>query len=678
AGSEAALPGLERLDPGVLRRARELGGRIRKAGEVELHAERNERHRWTLVVATKETPGWLSLLCGLLASERVNIQAGDFVRLPSRVALAVFEVTIPGGAPAEFWDRVRETLSGLAREGDQARDRVVDRVGEAMREFRGVEGPPDPVRVRIRNAPGAPNTELHIHATEMLGFLFEFSAALDALGLDIDRAVIRTLDDQVYDTFWVTDREHRRITRARALDELTVSAALVQQFMHLLPRSPNPAQALRQFTALLHQVVSRPDWLEGLRRLESRSVLETIADLMGVSRFLWEDFLLVQHENLFPVVCNVPSLDRRRTRTQLDRELARRLGAARTPGEAAAALNEFKDREMFRIDLRHITRRSGFPEFMASLSDLAEVVVSQGAERCRADLAESHPGPAEVPWVVGGLGKFGGRELDLASDLDLLFVYDGKGDEATSFHLELVKSLIRMIRARREGSFEIDLRLRPYGDSGALACSLEGFKAYYSGDGPARPFERLALVKLSPQAGDPGLRSRLVEARDAFVYSSRPVDFENLLHLRGRQAKELVEPGAVDAKYSPGGLADVEYFVQACQIGAGHGDPGVRVPGTLEAIARLARRGHLPGGRAEELTGTWLFLRRLLDALRVVRGNAKDSKIPPFESREFAALARRLEVPSTARLETEIRERMSFARNLWSDTPRGGRGGAGS
>jgi glutamate-ammonia-ligase adenylyltransferase len=660
------LPGLERLDPAVLRRCTELVGRIRRPEDVEVQAERNERQRWTLIIAGRESRGWLSLVCGLLAARRVNIQAGDFVRLPSRVALAVFEVMIPDGSPAEFWDSFREALAGLAGKGESAHDHVVDRVGEAMREFRGVEGPPVPVRVGVRNEPGAKSTELHIHATEMLGFLFELSAALEALGLDIGRALIRTLDDDVYDTFWVTDREGRKITKARALDELRASAALVQQFMHLLPRSPNPAQALRQFTGLLHQVVSRPDWLEGLRRLESRSVLETIADLMGVSRFLWEDFLLVQHENLFPVVCNVPSLDRRRTKTQLDRELARRLGSSRTPAEASAALNEFKDREMFRIDLRHITHRCGFPEFMASLSDLAEVVVSQAVERCRAELAEFQGAPAGCPWVVGALGKFGGRELDLASDLDLIFVYEGQGDEATSFHLELVKSLLRMIKARREGSFEIDLRLRPHGDSGALASSLDGFEAYYTEEGPARPFERLALVKLNPAAGDPSLRARLLEARDAFVYSGRPVDVGNLLHLRRRQGAELVVPGTIDAKYSDGGLVDVEYFVQARQIQAGHDDPGVRVPGTLDAIGRLARHGHLGGGLGEELSATWLFLRRLLEALRVVRGHAKDSKIPPSGGREFSALARRLEAPSTARLEAEIRERMSFARSLWS------------
>jgi glutamate-ammonia-ligase adenylyltransferase len=176
----------------------------------------------------------------------------------------------------------------------------------------------------------------------------------------------------------------------------------------------------------------------------------------------------------------------------------------------------------------------------------------------------------------------------------------------------------------------------------------------------------MALVKLRPAAGDPALGRRLLEARDAFVYSGRPVDLENLLHLRKRQAAELVRPGEIHAKYGPGGLVDVEYFVQARQIESGARDPSVRVPGTLEAVERLARGGHLPGAAAAELATAYLFLRRLIDALRVVRGHAEDSAIPARDSQEFAYLVRRLGYASSAALEAEIRQRMSFARDLWS------------
>jgi glutamate-ammonia-ligase adenylyltransferase len=502
------------------------------------------------------------------------------------------------------------------------------------------------VEVEVLGGPRAREAELHVRSTDAVGFVFEMAAALGALDLSIERAVFRTLGDEVFDTFWVTDLQGRPVGDVRSARRLRAATALVRQFIHLLPRSPEPALALRQFSALLRQILASRNWTAELRDLESAPVLATIADLMGVGRFLWEDFLLLQHENLFPVVRDVPALERRSSRPALEREVAR-------AGASIERLNEFKDRELFRIDLRHITGRSGFEEFMTSLSDLADVVLGRAAELV---------GVPDGPWCLAALGKFGGRELGIASDLDLLAVYDGEEADPCA---RLVKGLLKAVHGRREGSFEIDLRLRPFGDAGPMASSLVGFREYYSEGGPARPFERLALVKLRPMAGDEALGRRVLEARNAFVYSETPVDLANLLHLRKRQAAELAGPGVVHAKYGPGGLVDVEYFVQVRQIEAGRRDSGVRAPGTLEAVGRLVAGGHLPSDLGAEIATAYLFLRRLLAALRVVRGNARDAAVPPRDSREFDYLVRRLGYASPVALDAEIRQRMSFARGLW-------------
>lgn len=124
-------------------------------------------------------------------------------------------------------------------------------------------------------------------------------------------------------------------------------------------------------------------------------------------------------------------------------------------------------------------------------------------------------------------------------------------------------------------------------------------------------------------------------------------------------------PGAVSAKHSLGGLVDIEYFVQACQIAVGHRDPGIRVTNTLDAIGRLAQGGHLASTRARELADAYGFLRRLIDALRAVRGNAKDLTIPPAGEREFAYLARRSEFDSSSKLEDAIATWMGLAGSVW-------------
>jgi glutamate-ammonia-ligase adenylyltransferase len=274
--------------------------------------------------------------------------------------------------------------------------------------------------------------------------------------------------------------------------------------------------------------------------------------------------------------------------------------------------------------------------------------------------------------VICALGKFGGREMGFGSDIELLFLYHSEGQtrghatvENSHYFDEFVRLFLSVIKASREGIFEIDLRLRPYGTAGPLASTLNGFREYYSEKGDSQQFERMALVKLRPVAGDPDFAREILQERDSFVYSGRPLDVENILHLRHRQANELVPPGAVNAKYSPGGLVEVEYYTQACQITRGHEDASVRATNTLEAIDRLLKASHLSKGLAEEMRVVYALLRRLIDALRVVRGHAKDLTLPSLDSQDFAYLARRLHYGSPAQLQAVIREKMAWASTLW-------------
>src|SRR5690606_33738880 len=131
----------------------------------------------------------------------------------------------------------------------------------------------------------------------------------------------------------------------------------------------------------------------------------------------------------------------------------------------------------------------------------------------------------------------------------------------------------------------------------------------------AEQFERMALVKLRPVAGDPDLGRTVIELRDRFVYSGKPLDLDNIRHLRQRQASELVPHGTISAKHSPGGLVDVEYYVQAQQIMAGADRPEIRVPNTLQAIDRLEQTQAIDSQRAATLRAAYAFLRQLIDAL---------------------------------------------------------------
>ena len=529
-------------------------------------------------------------------------------------------------------------------------------------------------------------TQVSIRSADTVGFLYTFTNALAVLNVNVEQAEIRTVGGETRDVFLVTGRDGGKITGEEQLREVRVAAALIKQFTQLLPSSPNPAMALRQFNSLTQQMLSRPDWSSGLRDLESATVMGTLAQLMGVSEFLWEDFLRMQYEELFPVVVDLPSLDEHRTAEQLEQDLDSGLSHIESHAEMVDVLNRFKDREMFRIDLRHITGRIGFREFAMELTALGEVAVRAAADIAYRLRAEQYGEPLladgrTCSWCICALGKFGGREMGFGSDVELIFVYEGEGNTAgrepvtnARFFAEFVRSFLGALKTKREGIFEVDMRLRPHGNAGALACSLDGFRDYYSESGQARQFERMALVRLRPVAGDAELNERVTAARDAFVYTGAPLDIENVRHLRGRQADELVQRGALNAKYSRGGLTDVEYFVQAWQVAEGRADESLRVTNTLDGIAGLADGGYVTREQAGEMEETYGFLRRLIDALRVVRGHAKDLTVPAVDSREFAYLVRRLRFESAEELRDAIAENMAAAERLWEGAVPGGAG----
>jgi glutamate-ammonia-ligase adenylyltransferase len=252
-------------------------------------------------------------------------------------------------------------------------------------------------------------------------------------------------------------------------------------------------------------------------------------------------------------------------------------------------------------------------------------------------------------FALFGLGKFGGRELGYASDVEMLCVYSGQGRSRgperislSEYADKLVRQLLDLIVARRSGIFELDLRLRPFGTKGPLATSVEAFETYYRAAGGAAPFERQALIKLRWVAGDADLGRRIETWRDEFVYSPAPLELETSVKLRQQQVDELVKPGSTDSKYGRGGLVDIEYTVQYLQIMHGAAAPSVRTPNTLEGLHALYEAGYVSKLEYEQLYASYIFLRHLIDALRIVRGHARDLVLPAPESEESTFLARRM------------------------------------
>jgi glutamate-ammonia-ligase adenylyltransferase len=663
--------------------------------------------QWQVTVVAYDYLGELSLICGLMFVYGLDIQDGQIftyepeqkpearydpaaVRFPplprlgrrSRARAAdttpspsrrkivdVFTVRpVRSEAPSPvLWQSYSDDLHALLKmmhtgQRREARSELAKRVGAAFTDVETANEPLYPIEIKIDNDVSERYTVLHLETRDTVGFLYEFTNALSLTHIYIARMEVHTHGRRVDDLLYVTDEDGKKITSPEKQRELRTAAVLIKHFTHLLPRSPNPASALLHFREFLDQLFARPNWPDELASLENPDVMNNLARLLGVSDFLWDDFMRMQYANLFPVVSDTASLKTAKSRAELQAELERALKVVhdkpQPPHENAPwrrVLNEFKDREMFRIDMRHILGHTReFWDFSAELTDLAEVIVNSAYHLTAEDLRFVHGTPrlddgSLSQMAVLALGKCGGCELGFASDIELMFVYAGEGRTdgresilSSLFHEKVVESFLNAIRARQEGIFQVDLQLRPYGKAGSMAVSLESFRRYYDLEGPAWAYERQALVKMRPIAGDETLGRDLCLLRDEFVYNGLPFDVTAMRAMRERQERHLVTAGKFNAKYSPGGLVDVEYLIQGLQINHGAADPSLRLTNIRAAMAALNEAGILSGEDYTKLHKAHTFLRWLIDSMRMVRGNAKDVDIPAYGSEEFAFLARRL------------------------------------
>ncbi len=590
-------------------------------------------------VFTEERPAVSSSPLRFVNSFVVRQRVGQVFNLPGETGRLE---TCPTLLQRELLDLLVEARTGRR----QAQAKLAKRVSEALPTARPSGPVQSPVEIDFDNDSHADMTLIRIASDDTSGFLYELTNSLALLGVDIRQMEIRTDGSRVRDTLLATDDSGRKLFDPQRQQVLRAAVVLIQHFTDLLPQSPNPEAAMLHFQELLERELGEPDWLQRLDSLQRPEVLTALAKLLGVSDLLWEDFLRLQHANLFPVVTDIVGLRLRKPRELLTAELATELSSGRTFAERRDRLNAFKDREMFRIDMRHVTGiLPDFVEFAGELTELAEAVIAAACEIAGREVVERQR-VRDVPvFSVAALGKLGGRELGFASDIELLFVFDGPAP--SEFCERLVELFQQTIQAKRAGIFQIDLRLRPHGRAGNLAVSLDEFTRYFSADGPAWPFERQSLIKLRPIAGDANFGEAVLRRRDELLFGPVRWDVAPVLAMRERQTRQHVQAGTFHAKLSPGALVDVEYLVQLLQLTHGERHSSLRVSGTLDALSELARKNLIPGNAAESLRAAYLFFRRLIDALRMARGTADDLTLPPSESDELAGLARRLSLTST-------------------------------
>jgi glutamate-ammonia-ligase adenylyltransferase len=311
--------------------------------------------------------------------------------------------------------------------------------------------------------------------------------------------------------------------------------------------------------------------------------------------------------------------------------LERALAQATDEDRLGVALRRFRRREMVRIAWRDLAGLAGLEETLGDLTDLAEHLVDATLERLHGGQSRRFGEPRDAEGqpqrlVVLGMGKLGGRELNFSSDIDLIFAYPrhGQTDGAKTisneeFFRRLGQRLIKTLaEPTAEGFvFRVDMRLRPFGDSGPLAISFAAFEDYCQNHG--RDWERYAMIKARVIAGDREAGERLLEGLRPFVYR-RYLDygaFESLREMKALITQEMERKGMRrNIKLGPGGIREIEFIGQAFQLIYGGRDPALRQRSILRVLDQLAASGRLPEPAVASLKQAYDFLRRVENRLQ--------------------------------------------------------------
>ena len=410
--------------------------------------------------------------------------------------------------------------------------------------------------------------------------------------------------------------------------------------------------------------------------------LDQVSESLGGKGVLWELFsfnppslrlyvelcayspylsgILISNPGMLDGLMDSLVLDRLPSREGLQETLKELCWAAE---DIEPILHSFKNDEQLRVGVRDLLGKEDIQATTGALSDIAEVCLAQIAAAEYQKLAGKFGRPqiGEGPragqpcdMAILALGKFGGREMNYHSDLDIVFLYEADGQTAFDFgqwsarstsnqHFfsELGQRIIKTAsRLSAHGRlYEVNARLRPTGKSGSLAMTMGEFARYYAA-GSGQLWERQALCKARPVYGSPRTRRMAMAAveRAVFGHRWRRKDAGEIREMRRRLEATV---GAGDLKRGPGGIVDIEFFVQMLQLQHARRNPGLRTANTLAALGALTEAGLLGAEEHAFFDSSYRLLRTIESRLRLLNSTARD-QLPqnPLELNKLAHLLR--------------------------------------
>ena len=426
------------------------------------------------------------------------------------------------------------------------------------------------------------------------------------------------------------------------------SVQSIQEFYSIIPkifqqcrRVPKPDSAIENLCRFVEATGARESFLSLFQSNEK--FLELLLILFGSSGMLSQ--ILIKRPDLVDVLTDMEAIYRFKLAEKIQEDLNSALKTSPDFESKSLGLRRTKQAEELRIGVRYLIKEADLAGTLEDLSNLADVFL-QTVYRiaCEEQKSGNHN-----DFCIIGMGKLGGHELNFGSDLDVLLVYDeGESDpppEGFSGYYSALSQTIYKLTSEMTSAgyaYKIDTELRPEGDAGALVLSVQGYEKYFKSR--ARIWEQQALVRARFVAGNAEVGKKFIEAVHQFVYQDK-FEYGSLIEisrLRERMEQELAKESTKgkNVKLGFGGLADIEFAVQIIQLMHGKKFPRLRQTNTLSALKSFVALGLIDQDMAEELQDSYLFLRNLECALRIIRQTPTNTL--PKDNKELAPLARLL------------------------------------
>ena len=451
---------------------------------------------------------------------------------------------------------------------------------------------------------------------------------------------------------------HGRIRATRSARARELLTKLVPALLGALAASADPDAAFMQFDRFVSNL---PAGVQLFSLFLARpELLRLVAEIAGSAPRLATH--LAHTPATLDALLDADFLNSLPDRAALEAALGGHMAHAADYEARLDAARRFAKEQIFRVGVQIIEGRAKADEAGPALAAIAECVVAELLRAAEDELASSAGRVAGGRFAVIAMGKLGGREMTSGSDLDLIFVYDApKGREHSDgpravplivYYARLAQRLIAALTALTAagGLYEVDMRLRPTGNKGPVAVSLESFKRYHERE--AWTWERLALTRARAVAGSAELRREVENAiRTTLTLGSDDARLiADAREMREKLAAQFPGRNGWDLKFAPGGMVDIEFVAQTLQLRAAPGRPDVLHTNTIAALAALRDAGALEPSEAEILIEAASLQHALTQVLRI----ALDGTLEPSQATAGlkALLVRAAGAKDFAQLET--------------------------